>query len=228
MDYDEAKYQLRLHAGVIDAARGEWILDDGFLTSLRPYRGLQEKNLHQVMEALLIVGERIHRDSQIDRDLISTVWSMCWYARIWGLNPDGMLQRNSLITANDITRLELSIGTVEQTALSLLEGQPPHFAVYHYAQYIVAAGWWVNIEFFIPLMGRAVSDPHVGSAIEMILRALGKLGGLAKAVLPTLHEALLRTYSWNNPEFETLANVEACTKSVRASIQKAIQAIEGK
>ena len=225
MDYEEAKYKLQLHVGVLDAARKAMILEDGFLTSLRPYRGLHEKNIHLVMEALLTVGERLHRASQVDRDLVTTVWSMCWYARVWGLRPDGMLQRNSLITAEDTTRLELWIDVVEQTVLSLLAGQPPHVAVYHYAAYVVAVGWWDNIAFFISLMDRAVSE-DVGSAIEMILRALGKLGGVAKAVLPTLHKALQRTYSWSSTEFATPARVEHTTERVRASIQRAIQAIE--
>src|SRR5262249_43744465 len=98
--------------------------------------------------------------------------------------------------------------------------------VYHYAEYVVAVGWWDNISFFIPLMDRAVSDPHVASAITMILRALAKLGGLAKAVLPTLREALQRTHSWDYPELETPVNLERTTESVRASIREAIQAIE--
>ena len=84
MDYEEARYQLQLHLGVLDEVRKQWILEDGFLMSLRPYTGLQEKNFHLVMEALLTVGERIHAEPQVDRDLIKTVWSLCSYARIWG------------------------------------------------------------------------------------------------------------------------------------------------
>src|SRR5262245_35282453 len=159
MNYEQAKYQLQLHVGVLDEVRKEWILGDGFLVSLRPYVGLQEKNIHLVMEALLTVGERIHRDPQVDRDLVNTVWSLCWYARIWGLLPTGMLQRNKLITATDISRLELWVDMVEQTALRLLGGSPPHQAVDHYAEYVVAFGWWDNIDFFISLMHRAVADP---------------------------------------------------------------------
>ena len=224
MDYEEAKYQLRLHTGVIDEARKAMILEDGFLTSLRPYRGLQEKNIHLVLEALLTAGERIHRAAQVDRDLITTLWSMCWYARCWGLHPEGMLQRNQLITAEDSTRLELWIDTVEQTALSLLGGQSPHHAVYHYAQYVMAVGWWDNIAFFIALMGRAVSDSIIYGSLPAILKALVKLGPLAKAVLPTLREALQRTYSFNKPA--TPVTVERDTEWMWASIREAIQAID--
>jgi hypothetical protein len=221
VDFEEAKKQLLLHgSGSYDAAGQVLVLEDGFLGSLRPYRGLREKNFHIVMEALLTVGERVYLDRQVDRDLIETVWSMCWYARAWGLRPDGMLHRNRLIKAEDASRLERWIQTVEQTALRLLAGQPPHLIIYHYAEYIVQAGvWWDNIPFFITLMDRAVSDPDTFDAIEMILNALAKLGGLAKAVLPTLREAQRRTYTWEIPP-------ERCTDSVRATIQNAIQSIE--
>src|SRR5262249_50249578 len=102
MNYDEAKRQLVLHAGAIDEAQKAMILEDGFLPSLRPYRGLQEKNIHLVMEALLTVGERIHSAPQVDRELITTIWWMCTTARLWGLRPDGMLQACKLLTAEDI------------------------------------------------------------------------------------------------------------------------------
>lgn len=172
------------------------------------------------MEALLTVGERIHKNQQVDREIVQTVWSLSWYGRAWGLHPDGMLQRNKLITAEDAKRLELWIDTVEQTALGLLAGQPPHLTIYHYADYIVQAGaWWDNIAFFITLMDRAVADPNTFDTIEMILNALGKLGGLAKVALATLYKAQGRSYTWAIPP-------ERCTESVRASIQSAIHAIE--
>jgi hypothetical protein len=50
-------------------------LEDGFTASLRPYSGLHEKNFHLIMEALLVVGERIHREPQVDRELVKAVWS---------------------------------------------------------------------------------------------------------------------------------------------------------
>jgi hypothetical protein len=225
MTYDEAKRQLSLHLGVLDEARGEWELEDGLVVSLRPYSGLHEKNIHLVMEALLTVGDRLHRELQIDRELVTTIWSLCYYPRIWGLQPDGMLQRNNLITRDDIARLELWVDTIEETAHALLNGQPPHVAVYNYAAYVVKVGWWDNIGFFLQLMQRTVSE-DVGSASTMILSALGKLGSVAKPVLPALYDALRREYSWNSPEFETPANRDRTTAKVRAEIQRAIDAIE--
>jgi hypothetical protein len=227
MNYDEAKQLLRLHVGVIDDARREMILKDGFVTGLRPYTGLQEKNFHLVMEALFTVGDRIHEAVQVERDLIATIWSLCFYPRIWGLRSSGMLQRNKLISSYDTIRLESWVDAVEQTALALLDGQPLHQAVQHYAAYIVAARAWDNIAFFLPLMERAVSvSGQVAPTI--ILRALGKLGGAARSVLPALDEALKRVDSWSTTQFETSpANLDAIKIQQRAEVQKAIEAIEG-
>jgi hypothetical protein len=168
------------------------------------------------MEALLTVGERIHREPQVDRDLVKTVWSLCWYARLWGLHPTGMLQGNGLITLEDTGRLELWVDTVEQTALRLLGGWPPHQAVCHYAEYILAVGWWDNLGFFIPLMERTVADPDWMPSAA-VLRALGKLGVLARSVLPALHGALQRWDSSDAP----------CADITTAEVRKTIAAIEG-
>jgi hypothetical protein len=78
MNDEEAKRQLQLHLGVLDEGRRGWVLEDGFVTGLRPYKGLNERNIHQVMEALLTIGEHLHRSAEVDRDLVYTVWSMCY------------------------------------------------------------------------------------------------------------------------------------------------------
>ncbi len=69
------------------------------------------------------------------------------------------------------------------------------------------------------LLDRAVSDPKIFDAIEIVVTALGKLGGIAKSALPTLHEAQRRTYTWYTAKVQ-------CTREVRVLIHEAIQAIE--
>jgi hypothetical protein len=142
-------------------------------------------------------------------------------ARNWGLHPDGILQRNKLITTQDSKRLEVWIDTVERTAVGLLVGLPPHDEVQNYAQYIVDVGWWDNIDFFIPLMDRAVSDLENFDGIENVVRALGKVGARARSVLPTLYEAMNRKYSWSTTPDERR------TREVGNVIRQAIQNIEG-
>jgi hypothetical protein len=85
---------------------------------------------------------------------------------------------------------------------------------------VIEVGWGENIAFFVALMDRAVSDPGISDAITAIIMALGKLGGLATAALPSLREAAQRSYTW-------AMSVEGCTEEVRAEIRRAIQAIEG-
>ncbi|MFT3765667.1 MAG: hypothetical protein QM820_09145 [Minicystis sp.] len=220
MDYEEAKLQLLLHSGgATDAAGEPLVLEGGFIDSLRPYSGLHEKNFHLVMEALLTVGERIHRAPQLDRDLVEAAWWMCSTARAWGLHPGGMLQRNALISAEDCAKLERWVETFETTALYLLAGSPPHRAVYHYAAYVVGSGAWDNVAFFVDLMSRAVRDPTIAPEIETIAKALGKLGAAAVAALPALREAEQRSYAWYEPE-------ERCTAETRAHVRQAIREIE--
>ena len=219
MTYDEARLLLLMHgAGTEDAEGQPLIAKDGFVGSLRPYRGLIEKNFHLVMEALFTVGESLRDAPVVDRKLAHSLWSMCLTARHWGVHPAGMLQRNKLITPADTTRLEAWIDVVESTAMGVLLGHPLHYMIDRYAQYAIDFGWWDNIDFFIPLMQRVLVDPDWIDP-TVVVAALGKLGRLAAPLLPLLHEALARRYAWYQPE-------ERCTEEMRGVIRQAIQSIE--
>src|SRR5688572_4761242 len=118
----------------------------------------------------------------------------------------------------DVKRLERWVDIIEDTSQGLLRGSPPHSEVERYAQYITDVEWWDNIDFFIPLMEQELlrndlSDPSV------IVAAFGKLGNRVRFILPTLHQAMSRTYSWYSP-------IEKCTEEVRGIIMQAIQSIE--
>jgi hypothetical protein len=217
MNYEEARRALLLHGdGVSDQLPLE---EEGFLASLRPYSGLHERNFHVVMEALLSVGETIHEASQVDRELIGSVWSMCATARRLGVQADGPLMRNKLITPQDHSRLEWWIDIIERTALRLLTGNCPHFAIGHYAEYLIRAGGWINIAFFIPLLERVIADPEAGDSVEAAVAALGALGPVAEGSLPTLYAALDRPYTWFEPE-------ERCTREMHQLIRQAIASVK--
>jgi hypothetical protein len=219
MDYNKAKQILLMHgSGTYDVAGKPLLFEDGFLGSLRPYRGLLEKNFHLVMEALFVVGETIHASAQVDRDLVQSLWTMCTRAYSWGVHPEGMLQRNKLITRTDAQRLERWIGIIEETVLGLLRGCPPHYAIDSYAERILDEGWWDNIVFFIPLMERAISD-ETRIDQSVVAAALGKLGSKARTALPALYQAAVRRYTWYTPE-------DRCTEETRAIIKQAIDSIE--
>lgn len=219
MDYETAKHILLMHgSGTWDHSGEPTAQTDGFLGGLRPYSGLQEKNFHIVMEALLVVGEALHQSPQVDRDLVLSLWEMCSLVRRWGIHPKGMLPRNNLITPGDAERLEKWVDVIESTAWGLLRGLAPYEEVERYAEYITHAGWWDNIDFFIPLMHRAISDDtHPDPSV--IAEALGKLGAKAQFTLPELYRAAERRYSCYAPE-------DRCTEEVRGIVRRAIRDIE--
>ena len=215
MTYDEAKLLLLTHGPGTSGPDGEpLIAERGFVHSLRPYEGsLVEQNFHLVMEALCTVGETLYRAPQVDRELVYAIWVICDTARGYGLHPQGMLQRNKLISQADTRRLERWIDAIETTALTVLGGGPPHSRLSRYAEYVTEVGWWDNIDFFIPLLERAIADPeNLEPQIE--IQALGKLGVRARPALPTLYQALARRYPYYSAE------------EVHAVIRTTIQQIE--
>ena len=211
MNYDEAKQLLLKHSCGTSSG---WF-DDGFLGMLRPYQGLREPNFHQVMEALFVVGEELHATPVVERDLVRSLWEMCWAARYWGLHPDGMLKRNKLISADDAKRLETWVDLIEWAALFLLSGRPPHLVLagLGYAQYIVDHGPGENVAFFVSLMRRALDDPGMDDPTA-IAKALAKLGPIAREALPSLRAADARTY----PDY--------CNSEAHVLIRDAIRRIE--
>ncbi|WP_166828417.1 hypothetical protein [Thalassoroseus pseudoceratinae] len=214
MNYDEARHLLLVHgSGFFDQAGEPIFLDTGFCGMLRPYRGLIEGNFHVVMEALLVVGERIHNAEMVDRPLIESLWSTSSSMRFWGIHPDGMLQRNNLITPDDTRRLETWIDVFERTALGLLRGCPPYIEVERYAQYVIDFGPGDNISFFIPLMIRLLDNSEIQDP-TVVVEALGLLGPIASDALPSLRAAANRTY----PNY--------CNKEARELITDAIRRIQ--
>src|SRR4051812_37093723 len=151
MTYDEAKLLLLMHGPGTSGPDGEpLIAERGFVHSLRPYEGrLVEKNFHLVMEALFTVGETLYRSQQVDRELVHAIWALCNTARGYGLHPQGMLQRNKLISQADTKRFERWIDAIETPPLPVLGGHPPHSRLSRYAEYVTEVGWWDNIDFFI-------------------------------------------------------------------------------
>jgi hypothetical protein len=214
MNYDEARHLLLKHAGA-SYVKGDATssFPDGFLNMLRPYRGLREANFHAVFEALLVVGQQLHAAESVDRKLAYSLWSMCATARLWGIEPSGMLQRNKLITAADSALLRQWIDILEGSSLSLLTGCPPYYQVRHYAEYILQHRPGENVDFFIPLMCQYLDDPD-STDPDPIPEALGTLGRRAVSALPSLRAASQRMYA------------EYCHAEAQEAIAQAIRRIE--
>ena len=126
MTEDEAKQRLLSHAGPD--------LETGFLRMLRPYGGLREESFHQVMDALAVLGPSLGRGSTVDRQVMEALWGICVLGRGWGVEPDGMLRRNKLISEDDVQRLAEWIRIISWAVFFLIEGSP-EAAFDEYKQY---------------------------------------------------------------------------------------------
>lgn len=116
MTEDEAKQLLISHAGPDR--------ETGFLRMLRPYGGLREESFHEVMAALAALGPSLGRGSTVDRQVMEALWGICVLGWGWGVESDGMLQRNKLISGDDVLRLAEWIRIIAWAVFFLIEGSP--------------------------------------------------------------------------------------------------------
>jgi len=124
MTFREAKERLRFHCGSHpDIDDPHW--KQGFLQSLRPYRGLDESAYHDLIACIDAVSDHLKHSAAIDRDVIDSLWAICHFATEWGLTAEGMLQRNELITPADQKTLGEWVMTISYRIASWLNGSDP-------------------------------------------------------------------------------------------------------
>jgi hypothetical protein len=98
-----------------------------FLDMLRPYRGLREEILNDVLVALRASAPKIS-DRNPPRDMVSALWAISYLGRLWALEPGGMLRRNQLISDADQGKLAAFLERFDYAVMTLLEGGPPEDA----------------------------------------------------------------------------------------------------
>ncbi len=104
----------------------------GFLGSLRPYGGqLVEQNFHEVMEALRAFAPELSGE-HVDREVVGALWGMCHLARAWGVEPEGMLRRNNLVSSADVETLAGWVDTLSYATMCLLDGSGEEEAFHAY------------------------------------------------------------------------------------------------
>lgn len=111
--------------------------ENGFLGSLRPFDGkLYEKNYHEVMLILKLLADEFRKE-QLDKGILISFWAICHSSRLWGIEKDGMLQRNGLISPDQVTELNGWIEQISETVFFLLEGQDDDIAFgnYHFGNH---------------------------------------------------------------------------------------------
>jgi hypothetical protein len=156
---------------------------------------------------------------QVDRQVVAAIWQMCHLARLWGVGPEGMLRRNTLISDFDVSRLEKWIEIVEHAAIALLNGLGMHEAINSYGVYIRDNGAGSNARQIAPLLESAIIDDDLNDPTDVV-EALAAIGPAARQALPTLRKAATRTYRLVQP-------VDRFNVEVRAKIEAAIRRIEG-
>lgn len=101
--------------------------EGSFLQMLRPYRGIRDEVLTDVMHCLRACAPMVGAN-QLPRDLVRAVWAISRLGRSWALHPDGMLRRNDLIAPADQKRLWDFLEDFDSAVMLLLEGVSPHDA----------------------------------------------------------------------------------------------------
>jgi len=121
MTFDEAK-ELLLRHSFASNVENDPEMESGFLGSLRPWRGLNDDNFYEVMEAIKGVSEHLQDAAALDREVMGALWDICLIARAWGVQADGMLRRNHLISHEDSLRLEEWVDTISWVVSFLMAG----------------------------------------------------------------------------------------------------------
>jgi hypothetical protein len=100
---------------------------------LRPYKGLREASFHEVMACVIALAPELSADT-VDRSTISELWAICHLARAWGVEEEGMLRRNGLISADDVERLARWIECISYATMLMLDGSDVDSALEPYRQ----------------------------------------------------------------------------------------------
>ena len=91
-----------------------------FLDMLRPYNGLKQDVLVDVLDALRASAPKI-KEGMLQRELACALWAISYLGRRWSLAPGGMLRRNHLISEIDQAALESFFERFDYAVMILLE-----------------------------------------------------------------------------------------------------------
>ncbi|MFG6094848.1 hypothetical protein SPB21_06340 [Leptothoe sp. ISB3NOV94-8A] len=114
---------------------------NGFLGSLRPYRGsLNQDAFLEIMACLKAIGPGLSTKEQVQRKTISNLWGICHLARDWATHPDGMLRRNNLISDADVATISQWIDCISYATMMFLDCQDPKEAFAQFEDYFATQG----------------------------------------------------------------------------------------
>lgn len=121
MTKEEAIEQLSFHSGRHpDIHSDKWT--NGLLPSLRPFKGLNVAAFNNLMECLNVLKEDIKQSETLNKELILNLWTICHYSKAWGIDPQGMLRSNNLISDEELKELTNWIYIISYRISFWLEG----------------------------------------------------------------------------------------------------------
>ncbi len=111
-------------------------MERGFLGSLRPFQGeLKESNFHELMTLIRALAGELGQDT-LDRRVISCLFSICQLARAWAVEPEGMLQRNRLLSDEQTAQMERWLDMISYAVMVLLDRGGEEEAFWGYRKFV--------------------------------------------------------------------------------------------
>jgi hypothetical protein len=121
MTREQALEQLSFHSGRhSDIHSDKWT--NGFLPSLRPFKGLNEQAFNNLMECLNVLKDEIRQSKTLNKELVLDLWTICHYSKAWGTDPEGMIRSNNLISDEELEELVNWINKISYKVSFWLEG----------------------------------------------------------------------------------------------------------
>lgn len=189
---------------------------DTLLTSLRPFRGIQEQHFLEILHAIVILAPKLNCQAQVDREVVHAIWDLCRTARAWTRGPrEPMFHGPRFIPPDKKKVLDEWIDTIESITLDLLRGQEVWLAFLGMPWYVLRYRFGVKAAFLTEIFVEALRElqkEETASSIDdevMICEVFGAMGAAAKNVVPALRD------------------LQAHTKldAVRSAVIKALQSI---
>ncbi len=185
MTLPEAQATLRRH---VDNDLG----DDTLLGWLRPHRGVEQRHLVEILEALWTLAPTLSEPATVDRVVVHDFWELCRTARAWTRGPhEPMFHGRQFIAPADKARLDSWIDEIESITLLLLGGLSPAQAFGGMAWYVVAWGLGPQAAFLVPPFCDSLREDLADGAPEDVVNvchALGSIGPAARVAVPLLIE----------------------------------------
>jgi hypothetical protein len=168
LEVSEARRRIRVQAGFeLDA---EML---GLIGRLRPYRGLDERDFAELVQALITLHPVVFNAPAVERDLVAALWSLCQSTCTIGIDPKGLVVRNGLATASDVRALERWIDSIESFSTRMLRGIELSQCASHVLEYIASPELRSpqHFAFLLPIL-KNVAECDDADVSEMALRAI--------------------------------------------------------